>query len=291
MHFEHAQEDYQSYNIPMPDVVDGECKALNRQLEAKLFYDGETRGVFFSYNYKGTMRVYITLADDRDIYNKEISLLLRSSIDKSGCAAGLAFIRKKTLGLIAFLEKEFNITVSDELFYYEAKNFAIRRENFNKKYEDGILEVRPYDDSYLDACLSVWREAMLFCMPPDFHLDNREHHKEQFRLYRNHLVFETFWKDDELVGFYWNSKEEVDLIAVSPKHQRVGYGSLILTRAIEKAFEATGSDVVWLIASSFNEKACSFYLKYGMEVQEEYRIPRISDSIESDLEWRKELTK
>ena len=47
-------------------------------------------------------------------------------------------------------------------------------------------------------------------------------------------------------------------------------------------------DIAWLIASSFNEKACSFYAKNGMEVHGEYRIPRIDDSIESDLNMREE---
>lgn len=102
------------------------------------------------------------------------------------------------------------------------------------------------------------------------------------------MVFETFWSKDELIGYYWLDKEEVDLIAVCPKRQRMGYGSLILTRAIEKIFQTTDSDVAWLIASSFNEKACSFYAKNEMEVHEEYRIPRIDDPIESDLQMRSE---
>ena len=285
MQFEHAQEAYQSYNIPMPK---NGANTRNRELEAKLFSSEKARGVFYSYTYHGVLRVYVTLDENSNIFNEEISALLQSSIEKSNCQTGLLWIRKKTPKIIAFLEDKFNITLSDELFFYESKKFAIGRELFNNKYDDSILQIRPYEDSYLDECLQLLDESLTFCMPPTFHMDDRAHHLEQFRFYRDYLTFETFWNDKNLVGFYINVKDEVDLIAVSPKFQRMGYGSAILTRAISKIFETTDSDVAWLIASSFNDKACSFYIKYGMEVHGEYRIPRIGDSIESDLELRAE---
>jgi len=290
MQFEHAQEAYQAYNIPMPYCLGSmENKSYkNRQIEAKLFFDKGEQGVFFSYTYKGTLRVYVTLDEDVDFYNREISFLMQSSIDKCNCSTGLLWVRKKTPKIISFLEDSFCLTLSDELFFYESKKFVIHRKQFNKKYDDSILEIRQYEDGYLDDCLRLLDESMLFCMPPTFHADERKHHLEQFRFYREYLVFETFWKDDELVGLYWNNKDEVDLMAVSLKYQRMGYGSVILTRAIEKIFQMTNSDIAWLIASSFNEKACSFYAKNGMEVHGEYRIPRIGNSIESDLEMRAE---
>jgi len=290
MQREHAQEAYQSYSIPMPECLHGTTKNEsaqgNKRIEAELFLNEKARSVFFSYTYHGTLRVYITLDEDSDVYNDKISSLLQSSIDKSNCANGLLWVRKKTPTIIACLEDKFHITPSDELFFYESKKFAIHREQFTNKYDDSILEIRPYEDSFLDDCLRLLDESMLFCMPPTFHMDEREHHLEQFRFYRDYLVFETFWKNDELIGFYWNNKEEVDLIAVSPKHQRMGYGSAILTRAIEKIFQTTDSDVAWLIASSFNENACLLYAKNGMEVHGEYRLARIGDSIEADLQMR-----
>ncbi|MDR0272825.1 MAG: GNAT family N-acetyltransferase [Clostridiales bacterium] len=292
MHFEHAQTDYQSYNIPMPERIqsniENESDEINRQLEAKMFYDKKMRGVFFSYTFNQTLRVYISVDEDTDIYNDEFSSLLHSSINQCNCKTGLLWVRKKTPKIIAFLEKGFNATISDELFFYESKKFVIDREHFKKKFKVGILEIKSYDDRYLDDCLRLWEEAMLFCMPPNFHLNNRAHHFEQFRFYRDYLTFETFWKDGELVGFYWNNGNEVDIMAVSPKFQRMGYGSIILTRAIEMIFQKTNSDIAWLIASSFNEKACSFYTKNNMEVRGEYRIPRIDDPIKSDIKMREE---
>jgi len=285
MQFEHAQEAYQAYNIPMPCRQDD--SNTNGQIEAELLLNETARAVFFSYTYNGILRVYVTLDEDSDVYNDEISSLLRLSIDKSDCTTGLLWVRKKTPKIIAFLENEFHITISNELFFYESKKFAIGREQF-KKYDDSILEIRPYDDRFLDDCLQLLDESMLFCMPPTFHGDEREHYLEQFRFYRAYLTFETFWKDGELVGFYWNNKEEVDMMAVSPKFQGMGYGSAILARAIAQIFQKTDSNIAWLIASSFNEKACSFYAKNGMEVHEEYRLARIDDSIEADLAMRAE---
>jgi ribosomal protein S18 acetylase RimI-like enzyme len=288
MQFEHAQTDYQSYNIPMPLCYRRNAVEGNRQLETKLFYNENMCGVFFSYIYNGMLRVYITLDNDTDVYNAEIAFLLQVTIAQSNCESGLLWVRKKTKKIITFLESEFHITISDELFFYESKKFAMHREQFNKEYDNNILNIKSFDDSYLDACLRLWEESMIFAMPPKFHLRNRSHHLEQFRFYRDYLMFETFWKNDELIGFYWLNNDEVDLIAVSPKHQRVGYGSLILTRAIEMIFQTTDSDIAWLIVSSFNEKACSFYKKNGMVVHGEYRISRIDDPIESDLQMRVE---
>jgi len=283
MQREHVQESYQTYNIPM---VETKSDMSNRELEAQLLLEKEARGVVFSYTYHGVLRVYITLDEDTEVYNNEIFTLLHSSIQKSDCAKGLLFVRKKTPKIIAFLEEKFRITQSDEWFFYESKKFAISREQFKVEYDDSILELRQYDDSYLDECLRLLDESMLFCMPPTFHMDQREHQLEQHRFYRDYLTFETFWKDGELVGYYINNKDEVDLIAVSPKFQGRGYGTTILTRAISKIFEKTDSDIAWLIASSSNEKACYFYKKNGMEVHAEYRLARIGDSIEADLQLR-----
>jgi len=283
---EHVREAYQAYNIPM---LETKSDMSNRELEAQLFLGKEkARAVFFSYTYYGVLRVYITLDEDTDAYNNEILSLLESSINKSDCAMGLLWVRKKTQKITTFLEDALHITPSDKLFFYESKKYVIDRDQFKKEYDDSVLEARQYEDSYLDDCLRLLDESMLFCMPPTFHMDYREHQLEQFRFYRDYLPFETFWKDGELVGFYLNNKNEVDWIAVSPKFQGKGYGTIILTRAISNIFEKTDSDTAWLIASSFNEKACSFYRKNGMKVDGEYRLARISNSIESDLEFRAE---
>ncbi|MCL2171263.1 MAG: GNAT family N-acetyltransferase [Defluviitaleaceae bacterium] len=288
MKFEHAQKDYQSYNIPLANHHhNNEKNELgNREIESKLFYDNKMRGVFFSYSYNGILRVYITLENDTSLYNDEIASLLRSSINKCNAPSGLLWVRKKTPKVIAFLENEFLITPSDELFFYESTTFVMPIAKFQKEYASGMLEIKQYEDSFLDDCLKLFNEAMLFKMPPHFYLDEREHYFEQLRFNAENVVFETFWKDDELIGLYWLCDEEIDVIAVSAKHQRKGYGSLILTRAIEKAFQTSNKEYVWLIASNFNEKAHSFYCKYGMEAQKQNRLSRIDSPIKLDMQMR-----
>jgi len=271
---EHVQEDYQTYNIPMMET---KSDMSNRELEVRLLLGKVARGVFYSYTYYGVLRVYITLDADTNVYNSVLSALLQSSIEKSDCAMGLLYIRKKTPKATAFLEENFHITPSDKLFFYESKKFAITREQFNAEYDNSVLELRPYDDSYLDELLRLFDEAYIFCMPPTFHMDQREQQLEELRHCRDNFTLETFWKDDELVGYYNNVENEVDGIAVFPKFQGKGYGTIILTRAISRIFENTDSNIAWLIAASFNEKACSFYRKNGMEVHGEYRLARLDD--------------
>ncbi|MCL2412050.1 MAG: hypothetical protein FWC97_10455 [Treponema sp.] len=74
MKFEHAQEDYQSYNItlPNPNRDDIKNESLNKEIESKLFYDDKMRGVFFSYIHNEVLRVYITLENDTSAFNKVI---------------------------------------------------------------------------------------------------------------------------------------------------------------------------------------------------------------------------
>jgi|GEM_PF-1227836 len=288
MKFEHVQTDYQSYNIPLPNTHRSNMKneLNNRELESKLFYGNKMCGVFFSYSYNGVLRVYITLENDTNAYNDEITSLLRSSINKCNCSTGLLWVRKKTPKIIAFLENEFLLTPSDELFFYESTTFVMPYNKFQKKYDSSILEIKPYEERFLDDCLNLFNEAMVFKMPPHFYLDERAHYLEQLRFNSENTVFETFWKNNELIGLYWLCDEEIDVIAVSPKHQRKGYGSLILTRAIEKAFQTSNKDCVWLIASNFNEKAHAFYGKYGMEARNQNRLSHIDSPIELDMQMR-----
>lgn len=59
---------------------------------------------------------------------------------------------------------------------------------------------------------------------------------------------------------------EIDFLAVADNQQRKGYGSAILTRAIEMVFENTTEDYAYLYAVDWNRKGQAFYKKYGMEI-------------------------
>ena len=77
--------------------------------------------------------------------------------------------------------------------------------------------------------------------------------------------FEAFWDDGNLIGLYWRNNAEIDIMAVADQQQRKGYGSIILTRAIEMVFENTAADYAYLYAVVWNQKGQSFYRKFGME--------------------------
>jgi ribosomal protein S18 acetylase RimI-like enzyme len=106
---------------------------------------------------------------------------------------------------------------------------------------------------------------MDFASPPANYKINKEQNMKLFSERAENNSFEAFWMDDKLIGLYWRKNAEIDTLAVSVKHQRKGYGSAILTRAIEMTFANTSADFVYLYAVDWNPKGQSFYKKYGME--------------------------
>jgi len=63
-------------------------------------------------------------------------------------------------------------------------------------------------------------------------------------------------------------------MGVASDFGRSGYGSQILTRAIEKVFQQNPeTEYAMLYAVGWNSKANNFYKKYGMEVKNSYNVP------------------
>jgi GNAT superfamily N-acetyltransferase len=76
------------------------------------------------------------------------------------------------------------------------------------------------------------------------------------------------------VGIYWIAGIEVDTMGVSTGFQRFGYGSLILTRAIETIFfQNPNVNYALFYCVGWNIKAQNFYKKYGMEISKQYKVP------------------
>ena len=139
---------------------------------------------------------------------------------------------KKTL--TAYLGKHFQLTPDPEEFFYYSSEYVMPRSKFNKVFHGSLLTVSPYEESHIYSYLSVLADSMSFFMPPqDFFLEKPQYLKD-FSDLRNKNAFEAFWRNDELVGLYWIDGIEVDTMGVSSSFQRSGYGSAILTRAIEK---------------------------------------------------------
>jgi ribosomal protein S18 acetylase RimI-like enzyme len=115
---------------------------------------------------------------------------------------------------------------------------------------------------------------MSFFIPPEDFISQKDTYLLEFAELKEKDAFEAFWKDNQLVGLYWICGTEVDTIGVSCEFQRHGYGSLILTRAIEKVFaQNPAAEHAVLYAVGWNAKAQGFYRKYGMEVNKRYEVP------------------
>jgi ribosomal protein S18 acetylase RimI-like enzyme len=192
----------------------------------------------------------------------------------AGTSSGMVWVRTDKKTLTAYLGKHFGLTPDPEEFFYYSSEYVMPRSKFNQIFDGSLLTVKPYEESHIDSYLSVLADSMSFFMPPqDFFLEKPQYLKD-FSELRDKSAFEAFWKNDELVGLYWLDGIEVDTMGVSSNFQRSGYGSAILTRAIEKVFQQNPeADHALLYCVGWNAKAQNFYKKYGMELSKIHKVP------------------
>ena len=82
---------------------------------------------------------------------------------------------------------------------------------------------------------------------------------KEFLDLKNKNAFEAFWKEDKLVGLNWLDGIEIDTMGVSSDLSRSGYGTQILTRAIDKVFQQNPEEEYALLyAVGWNAKAQNF---------------------------------
>lgn len=232
------------------------------QVEARLFPEG----IFYSCTaYKKGLRIHIAFEMDTDAYNEEVAALVRGSLKKTGKTSCVLWIWNDNRKIIEHLKEAFHVTKKGS-HYYASIEFIMRRENF-RPVPNETLEVRPYEKKRLFAYLDMLDHSMTFASPPPSYRRDFFRHRKRFAELENdaRFYFEAFWKDSELVGLYWLKNAEIDTLAVAAGQQRRGYGSIILTRAIEMALKRTDADFAYLYAVDWNVKGQSFYKKYGME--------------------------
>ena len=229
------------------------------QVEAKLF----PGGVFYGGTaYKG-LRIHIVFETDTGAFNEELAALVRGALKKTGKTSCAIWLWNGNRKIIEHLKEAFHINTKRD---YASIEFIMRRENF-RPVIDNTLEIRPYEKKRLFAYLSMLDHSMTFADPgPTYRRDFFRHRKRFAELMKNDaFYFEAFWKDGALVGLYWLKNAEVDTLAVAAGQQRKGYGTIILTRALEMAFQHTDKEYAYLYAVDWNAKGQSFYKKYGME--------------------------
>ena len=235
------------------------------QIEMKIFGGDKMIGVFHSAVAYERFWINISFKADTEQFNDELAELVKVSLEKSGFMSCTIWIWNENKKIIQFFKKSFHIQPDCGPHYYASIEFIMRRELFNKKVVNSTVNIRPYEKKYIDDYVALLDESMTFASPPPKFRENKERHTKKFAECAENNSFEAFWKDGGLIGLYWRKNAEIDTLAVADNQQRKGYGSIILTRAIEMVFKNTMDNYAYLYAVDWNTKGQSFYRKYGME--------------------------
>jgi len=261
--------------------ISDSASATKRNIDAgdeillcKTFSIDRIVGSFFSCIYKRQLRIHAVLNEETEVFNGEIAELIKASMKKFGVESGTIWFRSASVNLLSYLKERFVLTSDDEQFFYHSTEYIMRKDKFDKQFDHSCLDVKPYDEAQIDQYLELLSDAMSFFFPPEDFLQNKASYLEEFQDFKDKNAFEAFWKGDKLVGLYWLGGIEVDTLGVSSHFERSGYGTQILTRAIERVFEQNPeTDHALLYAVGWNAKAQNFYRKYGMEVKNYHNVP------------------
>jgi len=242
-----------------------EAVNTDKQINARIFHDRDLSGIYFSCTIFGGVRISIVFNHDTDAYNDDIAALIQTTLQKADSSSCLICVWNKNRKIIESLKEKFQIQPYSGEHYYASIEFIMRRRNFTISDKCKPLHILPYEKKNIDQYLCLLDGAMNFGSVPPNYMGNKNEYTKKFAKLAEVNSFEAFWQNTELVGLYWRKGAEIDMMAVADNHQRKGYGSVILTRAIETVFESTDNEFAYLYAVDWNTKGQSFYKKYGME--------------------------
>ena len=268
--------DFIGYSFDIKELystTEDTCPPKDRIIQIKLFSVDELFGSYFSCIYRGKLRIHIVFNKDNTYFNDEITKLVQETLKQTNITKGKMWISNQNNEIVAHLKNEFHITQDSEPFLYESHELIMPRHKFHYKFDDTTLEIKPYQEEFIDKYLSLLYNAFAFKIPPYNYLLKKVEFMNEFRELEKKGQFESFWIKDELVGLYWISGTEIDHIAVAEQYQHLGYAKQILTRAIEVLFQNPDVDYAWLLVVEWNSKAYNFYKKFGMEEKAVYHVP------------------
>jgi len=243
-----------------PDYVNGVYKKPNSVIDygfARFFDDGENCGVFASMIYYGIFRVFIAFEKDTDKYSNELAEFINLvKEENSGWSPNVYFIADQTK-----LIEKMRQTMKFNSGFYASNEFVMDKENFKGFINDKNLEIKPFETDKIGDYALLLDKAMTFAST------NFQGDKKGLAERIRENAFSAFYKNNELVGLYWlnNDFYTIDIIAVAPEHQRKGYGSIILSHAIDNVLNVQKSHAMAkLYCVDWNEKGLAFYKKFGM---------------------------
>ncbi len=278
MHNSQAAIDYAALQIAKIDSGERNVFLQNintlNQVIFEILGEGTYDGVFSACIFEDNLRIHIACNEDTDIYNHEICDLINEALHKSTKTSPIIWIWNDNRRIIGYIKQTFN-TITGGKHDYASIEFIMRREKHISNGKQSLI-IRPYEPEHIDEYLMLLDEAMTFVSPPPNFRGNKDGCMTQFKDRNDVQSFEAFWKNDELIGLYWRKNAEIDIMAVSTKHQRKGYGNIILNRAIDMVFENTDEEYAYLYAVDWNEQGQAFYKKYGMEVNGHSYLLQIS---------------
>lgn len=243
----------------------------DRVLLIRQFYEDKIIGSFFSCIYEGALRVHIVFDTDTDAYNEALMALMDETL-RLASLPGKIWTGNGNRHIMSLLTSRYGAVPDAEVFHYESTEYRMPKEKFIPPARTNGLEIRPYEEQHIDAYLELLNGAMSFFIPPHDFLASKPEHREEFRRFQSSGTFEAFWKDGALIGLYWLDGNEIDTIAISPAQQRRGYGSVLLSRAIQRVFETLDADFTVLYCVGWNHTAQTFYRKYGMELYTRHHV-------------------
>lgn len=122
------------------------------------------------------------------------------------------------------------------------------------------MNIREFAESDLDAVIQLWRDCGLVVSHNDPHKDIAR----KLRVGRDLFLVGT--EGEEIVasvmGGYEGHRGWVNYLAVSPGHQRKGYGAVLMDR-IEKLLLQRGCPKINLQIRRSNEAVIAFYRSLG----------------------------
>ena len=267
-----------AYQIAVKEITNenNDKSKEDRIIMCKTFVTTKIIGSFFSCIYKERLRLHVVFNEETTMFNDEIAELINQSMVNAGVDNGAIWVRAANQSIITYLDGTFNLTSDSEQFFYHSTEYIMYQNQFNKTYDKNAFDVKPYEEKHIDKYLELLNDSMSFFIPPQDFADEKEKYLKEFSELRGKNAFEAFWKGGILVGLYWINGTEVDTMGVSSEYQRLGYGSMILTRAIENVFlQNPDAEYAVLYAVGWNAKAQNFYRKYGMKVNAEHKVPYV----------------
>ncbi len=145
------------------------------------------------------------------------------------------------------------------------QEFIIYRKNFDKKIDKSMLTVKTFDINLVKDYCVLLEDAFNFQVPTSSGLDDAIKYMSDLSTkdyFKN--SFKSFWKENELIGFYWLNDNVVDKLVVKPSCQRLGYGTYLLTHAFENIFSNNDYEYALLDCLLQNKNGLAFYKKYGL---------------------------